>query len=87
MRRIFAVSRRWLSPYDFLPFEKGGRADVAMGDIRPLERTQPISFVRPDAPPLWLGHGTADTVVRVRNSQNLAAAMTRARRVGAASHL
>lgn len=65
-------------PYDFLPFEKGGRADVAMGDIRPLERTQPISFVRPDAPPLWLGHGTADTVVRVRNSQNLAAAMTRA---------
>ena len=62
-------------PYDFVPFEKGGRADVAMGDIRPIERTQPISFVRADAPPLWLGHGTADTVVRVRNSQNLAAAM------------
>lgn len=65
-------------PYDFLPFEKGGRADVAMGDIRPAERTQPIQFVRGDAPPLWLGHGTADTVVRVRNSQNLAAAMQRA---------
>lgn len=65
-------------PYDFLPFEKGGRADVAMGDIRPAERTQPIQFVRADAPPLWLGHGTADTVVRVRNSQNLAAAMQRA---------
>lgn len=62
-------------PYDFAPFEKGGRADVAMGDIRPIERTQPISFVRADAPPLWLGHGTADTVVRVRNSQRLAAAM------------
>ncbi|NIJ39244.1 acetyl esterase/lipase [Sphingopyxis panaciterrae] len=65
-------------PYDFLPFEKGGRADVAMGDIRPAERTQPIHFVRADAPPLWLGHGTADTVVRVRNSQNLAAALQRA---------
>lgn len=65
-------------PYDFAPFEKGGRADVAMGDIRPVERTQPISFVRADAPPLWLGHGTADTVVRVRNSQNLAAAMHKA---------
>ncbi|AMU87682.1 alpha/beta hydrolase [Sphingopyxis macrogoltabida] len=65
-------------PYDFLPFEKGGRADVAMGDIRPAERTQPIQFVRADAPPLWLGHGTADTVVRVRNSQNLAAAMHKA---------
>jgi acetyl esterase/lipase len=62
-------------PYDFAPFEKGGRADVAMGDIRPVERTQPITFVRADAPPLWLGHGTADTVVRVRNSQRLAAAM------------
>ena len=65
-------------PYDFLPFEKGGRADVAMGDIRPIERTQPIRFVRGDAPPLWLGHGTADTVVRVGNSQRLAAAMHKA---------
>lgn len=62
-------------PADFLPFEKGGRADVAMGDIRPAEKTQPIHFARADAPPLWLGHGTADTVVRVRNSQRLAAAM------------
>ncbi len=71
-------------PYDFAPFEKGGRADVAMGDILPVERTQPISFVRPDAPPLWLGHGTADTVVRVRNSQRLAAAM---QKVGGAATL
>ena len=62
-------------PYDFAPFEKGGRADVAMGDIRPVERTQPVAFVRADAPPLWLGHGTDDTVVRVRNSQRLTAAM------------
>ena len=62
-------------PTDFYPFEKGGRADVAMGDIRPVEQTQPITFVRADAPPLWLGHGTADTVVRVGNSQRLAAAM------------
>ena len=65
-------------PYDFLPFEKGGRADVAMGDVEPVERTQPIAFARADAPPLWLGHGTADDVVRVRNSQNLAAAMSKA---------
>lgn len=65
-------------PYDFVPFEKGGRADVAMGDIRPIEKTQPISFVRADAPPLWLGHGTADTVVRVGNSQRLAAAIEKA---------
>ncbi len=71
-------------PTDFFPFEKGGRADVAMGDIRPVEQTQPIHFVRADAPPLWLGHGTADTVVRVRNSQRLAAAM---HKVGGAATL
>jgi acetyl esterase/lipase len=71
-------------PYDFYPFEPGGRADVAMGDIRPVEHTQPIHFVRADAPPLWLGHGTADTVVRVRNSQHLAAAMEK---VGGSVHL
>jgi acetyl esterase/lipase len=71
-------------PTDFYPFEKGGRADVAMGDIRPVEQTQPITFVRADAPPLWLGHGTADTVVRVRNSQRLAAAM---HKVGGAATL
>lgn len=65
-------------PADFLPFEKGGRADVAMGDIHPPEITQPIHFARRDAPPIWLGHGTADTVVRPRNSRNLAAAITKA---------
>lgn len=80
IRGVAALS----GPYDFVPFEKGGHADVAMGDIRPVERTQPIEFVRADAPPLWLGHGTADTVVRVRNSQNLAAAM---RKVGGAATL
>ena len=25
--------------------------------------TQPVTFARADAPPLWLGHGTADVVV------------------------
>lgn len=62
-------------PADFYPFEKGGRADVAMGDVRPVEQTQPVHFARVDAPPLWLGHGTGDRVVRVRNSERLAAAM------------
>ena len=37
---------------------------------RPLE-TQPISFARKDAPPMLMIHGTADTVVRPRNSQAL----------------
>src|SRR3546814_5357557 len=46
-----------------------------MGKIRPAERTQPIAFARGDAPPLWLATGDGDTVVRPRNSQNLAAAI------------
>ena len=65
-------------PYDFLPLEKGGSADKAMGKARPLECTQPIAFARGDAPPLWLATGDADIAVRPRNSQNLAAAIERA---------
>ncbi|WOF42778.1 alpha/beta hydrolase [Sphingopyxis indica] len=65
-------------PYDFLPLEKGGFADKAMGKVRPLEKTQPVAFARGDAPPLWLATGDADDVVRPRNSQNLAAAILRA---------
>ncbi len=57
--------------------EKGGMADKAMGKIRPLEQTQPISFARGDAPPLWLATGDEDETVRPRNSQNLAAAIER----------
>ena len=86
-----ALDRKWLAaeglpdnvikaaaglagPYDVDPVTKS-RSIYAMGQYpRPLE-TQPIRFVRADAPPLWLGHGTADTVVRVRNSRNLAAAL------------
>jgi acetyl esterase/lipase len=65
-------------PYDFLPMEKGGSADRAMGKVRPVEKTQPIAFARNDAPPLWLATGDEDETVRPRNSQNLAAAIERA---------
>jgi len=62
-------------PYDFLPIEKGGHADKAMGKVRPAEKTQPIAFARGDAPPLWLATGDEDETVRPRNSQNLVAAV------------
>lgn len=65
-------------PYDFLPMEKGGSADKAMGKVKPAERTQPIAYARGDAPPLWLATGDEDTTVRPRNSQNLAAAIEKA---------
>jgi acetyl esterase/lipase len=61
-------------PYDFYPFTEQRSRDALGAWPRPLE-TQPIHFVRPDAPPMLLMHGTADTVVRPRNSQRLAAAL------------
>ena len=64
-------------PYDFLPFEKGGMADRAMGKVRPREKTQPIHYARGDAPPLWLASGDEDETVRPRNSRNLSAAIER----------
>lgn len=49
-------------PYDFLPFDVPASIN-AFGDAPDPEQTQPLHFARADAPPLWLGHGTADTVV------------------------
>lgn len=61
-------------PYDFLPFDVP--ASIAAFARAPDPRlTQPIHFARRDAPPLWLATGTADTVVRPRNSQALVAAL------------
>ena len=59
-------------PYDFHPFTSE-RAIAAMGDAPDPLQTQPIDFARVDAPPLWLATGTADTVVKPRNSRALAA--------------
>lgn len=66
------------APADFLPLERGGSAERAMGHVVPIEFTQPITFARGDAPPLWLATGDADTTVRPRNSIRLGAAVRRA---------
>lgn len=58
-------------PADFYPFTSDS-ARNALGHVADPRTTQPISFARADAPPILLLHGTADTVVRVRNSRNLA---------------
>ena len=55
---------------DFYPFTSK-RAINAMSEFPDSKATQPISFVRADAPPILLIHGTADTVVRIRNSNSL----------------
>ena len=64
-------------PADFFPFTSES-ARNALGHVRQPRTTQPISFARADAPPILLLHGTADTVVRVRNSRRLAAALRKA---------
>ena len=65
-------------PYDFYPFEPGGSAEKAFGKPRDPAATQPITFARASSPPALLLTGTADTVVKPRNSVALAAALTRA---------
>lgn len=62
-------------PADFHPFTTDSGRD-AFGHVTDPRTTQPIHFASADAPPIWLGHGTADTVVRPYNSQRLAAALT-----------
>jgi acetyl esterase/lipase len=61
-------------PYDFLPFDKPSSIE-AFGRAPDPKATQPISFVRADAPPALLLTGDADDVVRPRNSRALAAAL------------
>lgn len=61
-------------PYDFYPFTSSSGRD-ALGHVEPPARTQPITFVHADAPPLLLMSGTADAVVRPRNSRVLDQAM------------
>lgn len=55
---------------DFYPFTSK-RAINAMSRFPDPKATQPISFVRADAPPILLIHGSEDTVVRIRNSNSL----------------
>lgn len=88
---LLALDRRWLTaagvdpdiiragallagPYDFLPLTNP-RAIAALGRAPDPKATQPISFVRADAPPLWLATGSEDRVVRPHNSQALAMAL------------
>ncbi|CAN5402552.1 alpha/beta hydrolase [soil metagenome] len=49
-------------PYEFLPLNVPASI-AAFGRAPDPTLTQPVTFVRADAPPIWLAHGTADTVV------------------------
>ena len=62
-------------PYDFYPFTSDS-AREAFGHVTDPTTTQPITYVRGDAPPLLLLTGDLDTTVKPRNSLALAKAMT-----------
>lgn len=86
---MLALDKKWLGdktvqsaislagPADFHPFTSRRAIDAMSQALDPLA-TQPISFVREDAPPILLIHGSADTVVRIRNANSLYAKQTAA---------
>ena len=58
-------------PYDFYPFDSDSTR-AAFGSASDPEATQVLNHVRGDAPPVLLIHGERDTLVRPRNSRELA---------------
>jgi acetyl esterase/lipase len=59
-------------PYDFYPFD----SPITMrtfGAVAAPEATQPVNLASPSAPPAFLGHGLADSLVYPRNTEALAA--------------
>ena len=85
---ITALDRQWLGrlgkdtniikgvvglagPYDFYPFTSDSSKNSFGKEKRP-EVTQPITYARGDAPPLWLASGDNDDIVELRNSIALA---------------
>ncbi|MFT4252046.1 MAG: alpha/beta hydrolase [Caulobacter sp.] len=64
-------------PYAFLPLD-GAISARTFGHVEDLPATQPISFVRADAPAAFLATGEADITVRPRNTRRLAEALREA---------
>ena len=61
-------------PYDFLPLREADVQDM-FGPPANYPESQPINFVRSDAPPMLLLHGLKDDTVWPKNSRNLATAL------------
>ncbi|HEY2676497.1 MAG TPA: alpha/beta hydrolase [Steroidobacteraceae bacterium] len=60
--------------YDFLPLLEADDQDM-FGPAQNYPQSQPINFVRADAPAMLLVHGLEDTITWPKNSRNLAAAL------------
>ena len=61
-------------PYDFLPLTEADTSDM-FGPPSRYPESQPINFVRPDAPPMLLVVGACDKTVLPKNTLNFAAAL------------
>jgi acetyl esterase/lipase len=61
--------------YDFLPLLEPDVQDM-FGPPQIYPQSQPINFLRADAPPMLLVHGLDDDTVRPKNSRNLASALS-----------
>ena len=61
-------------PYDFLPLTDADVKDI-FSPAEDLRLTQPITFARGNAPPMFMAAGTADQTVMPRNTEHLAAAI------------
>ena len=68
IKGIAAIS----GPYDFYPFEYDEVRNTFGATDNP-EGTQPINLVAPDEPPMLLVAGKIDPIVRVQNTEHLAA--------------
>jgi acetyl esterase/lipase len=62
-------------PYDFLPLLEADVQDM-FGPPPLYPESQPINFLRADAPPMLLVHGLGDETVWPKNSRNLATALS-----------
>lgn len=62
-------------PYDFLPFDSARSIAAMRAWPRPRE-TQPVTYVRRDAPPMLLVTGTEDDTVKPRNAIILSQRLT-----------
>jgi acetyl esterase/lipase len=84
---LVANDARWLSeagakpvralvglagPYDFLPLTDADLVDYFAPPAH-YPATQPVNYVSAASPPAFLVHGLADTTVRVRNAESMAA--------------
>jgi len=61
-------------PYDFLPLREADVQDM-FGPPENYPDSQPVNFVRADAPRMLLVHGLKDTTVSPNNSRSLAAVL------------